>query len=83
MILFLSEENLFIQNNVILGDFKEYSKTLVDNFFDLIIVDPPYNIGAAKWDNIPNYFIWLKDILIAQYNSFIPFNSSTLFLESQ
>ena len=25
---------------------------------DLAIADPPYNIGKAKWDKIPNYLAW-------------------------
>jgi len=25
---------------------------------DLVLTDPPYNIGKAKWDKIPNYIEW-------------------------
>lgn len=28
------------------------------NAVDLVIADPPYNIGKAKWDSIPNYEDW-------------------------
>lgn len=34
-----------------------------DNLFDLIILDPPYNVKAATWDNIKNYFEWLQLIV--------------------
>ena len=29
-----------------------------DNSVDLIVADPPYNIGKAKWDKIKNYVEW-------------------------
>ena len=31
---------------------------------DLVILDPPYNVNAADWDNIENYFEWIKKILL-------------------
>ena len=35
-----------------------------DNHFDLAIVDPPYNIGKAKWDKVDNYINWLGGVLL-------------------
>jgi DNA modification methylase len=29
-----------------------------DKSIDLVLTDPPYNIGKAKWDKIPNYIEW-------------------------
>jgi len=29
-----------------------------DKSVDLILTDPPYNIGKAKWDKIPDYINW-------------------------
>lgn len=29
---------------------------------DLIIIDPPYNIGKDKWDNIDNYIEWMGKV---------------------
>ena len=33
-------------------------KLIPDDSIDLIVTDPPYNIGKAKWDKIPNYIEW-------------------------
>lgn len=33
-------------------------KQLEENSIDLIIADPPYNIGKADWDKIDNYIEW-------------------------
>lgn len=28
-----------------------------------VIIDPPYNINKAEWDTIPNYIMWLTEII--------------------
>ena len=33
-------------------------KKIPDGSVDLVLTDPPYNIGKAKWDKIPNYVEW-------------------------
>lgn len=38
---------------VLLGDSKEYIKRIPDNSIDLILTDPPYNIGKHSTGNIP------------------------------
>ena len=40
------------------GDCLELMQTIPDKSVDLILTDPPYNIGKAKWDKIPNYIEW-------------------------
>ena len=40
------------------GDCLELMRTMPDKSVDLILTDPPYNIGKAKWDKIPNYIEW-------------------------
>ena len=40
------------------GDCLEMMKDIPDKSVDLILTDPPYNIGKAKWDKIPNYIEW-------------------------
>lgn len=30
---------------------------------DLAILDPPYNVGAAAWDRVPDYLAWMKSVL--------------------
>lgn len=47
------------------GDCLELLKELPDASVDLVLTDPPYNIGKADWDVIPNYtewcICWLKE----------------------
>lgn len=40
------------------GDCLEVMQDIPDKSIDLILTDPPYNIGKAKWDKIPNYIEW-------------------------
>ena len=45
------------------GDaFNELDK-IENNSIQTIIIDPPYNIKKAEWDNIPNYIQWLINII--------------------
>ncbi len=41
-----------------LGDCLEVMRSMPDKSVDAVITDPPYNIGKAEWDNIPNYVEW-------------------------
>jgi len=41
---------------LILGDSKEELKKIGSNSIDIIITDPPYNIGFAKYDNSDIFF---------------------------
>ena len=43
---------------LIQGDCLEVMKTLPDNSVDAVVTDPPYNIGKAEWDKIPDYIEW-------------------------
>ena len=53
-----------IMNNVVHRcDCMDLMKDKPDKFYDLAIVDPPYNIGKAKWDNIDNYINWIIVIM--------------------
>ena len=36
----------------------ETMKQIPDGSVDLVLTDPPYNIGKAKWDKIPDYINW-------------------------
>lgn len=44
--------------NLLHGDCLELMKDIPDKSVDLILTDPPYNIGKAKWDKMPNYIEW-------------------------
>ena len=43
-------------------DAVEVLKHMKDKSVDLILIDPPYNIGKASWDKIDNYIGWLGGI---------------------
>ena len=43
---------------LIQGDCLEVMKALPDNSVDAVVTDPPYNIGKAEWDKIPDYVEW-------------------------
>jgi len=51
-------------NKIINGDGLENIKKIPNDSINLICVDPPYNIKKDNWDNIDNYFKWLKDYFI-------------------
>ena len=42
-------------------DCLEGMKELPDNCVDLVIADPPYNIGKDTWDTIKDYDKWIKE----------------------
>ena len=39
-------------------------KKLGDNCIDLVVIDPPYNIGKDTWDKIDNYEEWMKEVFV-------------------
>jgi site-specific DNA-methyltransferase (adenine-specific) len=45
-------------DKIICGDCLDVVKELPDKSIPLIIADPPYNIGKAAWDKIPDYLNW-------------------------
>ena len=47
-------------NTIICGDGLENIKKLDDKSINLICIDPPYNIGKDKWDNVDDYYNWLN-----------------------
>jgi len=50
---------------LIQGDCLEVMKTLPDNSVDAVVTDPPYNIGKAEWDKIPDYIEWCGKWILA------------------
>ena len=90
---------MFQKNNlkIINADCMDIMKNYADNYFDLAIVDPPYGIGIAKWDNaIPSeeyfnelyrvskkYIIWGANYFkIINSNNYIVWNKKP-FLKQQ
>ena len=49
-------------NKIYNMDCLEGMKDIPDKSIDLIVTDPPYNIGKAKWDKIDNYTEWMGTI---------------------
>lgn len=49
-------------NKIYNMDCLEGMKRIPDKSIDLIVTDPPYNIGKAKWDKINNYIEWMGTI---------------------
>jgi site-specific DNA-methyltransferase (adenine-specific) len=45
-------------NKVIQGDCLEVMKGIPDKSIDIVLTDPPYNIGKAEWDKITDYVEW-------------------------
>ena len=45
-------------NRIYNEDCLEGMKDIPDDSVDLVLTDPPYNIGKAKWDKVPNYIEW-------------------------
>ena len=66
-------------NTIIHNDFLKECKSLPSDYFDLIIIDPPYNVNAAKWDNIENYYYWLKNVVIRCHRMLKPTGSLYLW----
>ena len=49
-------------NKILLGDCLDVMREMPDKCVDLVLTDPPYNIGKDSWDKIDNYHAWLGDI---------------------
>lgn len=50
-------------NRIYLDDCLNMFEKVDPKSVDLAILDPPYNVNAATWDNIDNYFTWLTNII--------------------
>lgn len=51
-------------NQIICGDCLDVMKELPEKSINLIVADPPYNIGKAKWDKIKNYIDWMGAVFL-------------------
>lgn len=47
-------------HGIICDDAVKVLKKIPDNSVQLIIIDPPYNLGMDSWDNFENYLDWAK-----------------------
>jgi DNA modification methylase len=44
-------------------DCLKFISTITSDSVDLVILDPPYNVGAASWDKVSDYLDWMKSVL--------------------
>jgi site-specific DNA-methyltransferase (adenine-specific) len=51
-------------NKVYCGDCLEVMRDIPDKSIDLIVTDPPYNIGKDYWDKIPDYVEWMGKVFL-------------------
>lgn len=70
-------------NKIHCDDCLNAMKKLERNTADLAVLDPPYNIGADKWDKIENYFSWMKEVLFETIRILKPNGSLYLWGTSQ
>ena len=47
-------------DTIICGDSIEVMQGMAEKSVNLIVADPPYNIGKAEWDKIDNYIAWCE-----------------------
>tara|TARA_R110000751_G_scaffold37745_3_gene91219 strand:+ start:1279 stop:2148 length:870 start_codon:yes stop_codon:yes gene_type:complete len=48
---------------LLIGDCLEKLRIVEDKSINLILIDPPYNIGKDTWDVIDNYTNWLLNVI--------------------
>jgi len=48
---------------IFIEDAVQFLKKLPDNSIQLILIDPPYNLGLDTWDTFNNYLDWAKQWL--------------------
>jgi site-specific DNA-methyltransferase (adenine-specific) len=70
------------ENRIICGDCLEIMGDLPDKSIDLIIADPPYNIGKDTWDKIENYETWLMKS-IKEWQRVLKDNGSLYWFHSE
>lgn len=69
-----------MKNNVVLNqDCLELLSKIENDSVDLVILDPPYNVNAAKWDNINNYLEWMTQVLEESFRTLKPNGSLYLW----
>ena len=51
----ITYHGIFIENAI------DFLKKIPDSSIQLILIDPPYNIDVASWDNYENYMDWAKE----------------------
>jgi modification methylase smeI len=55
-----SEKMSQFKDRIFHADCLEGMREMPDGCVDLVVADPPYNIGKADWDKIPDYIEWSR-----------------------
>ncbi len=63
------------------GDCLDVMRGMADKSVNLVLVDPPYNIGKAEWDKIENYTEWCGSWL-AESQRLLKDNGSLYFFHN-
>jgi DNA modification methylase len=58
------EKRIMLLNKIYCVDCLKGLKLVGEKSVDLIIIDPPYNIKKDSWDDVKNYEIWLKEVIL-------------------
>lgn len=69
-------------NKIHQGDCLERLKDINDNSVDLVLIDPPYNIGKDEWDKVDNYIEWFGTC-IKETQRVLKDNGSFYFFHNQ
>lgn len=62
MTYYFGGKDILELNKIYCGDCLELMRQMPDKSINLIVIDPPYNIGKAKWDKIKNYIEWMGKV---------------------
>jgi site-specific DNA-methyltransferase (adenine-specific) len=66
-------------NTILNKDCLELFCELENDTIDLVILDPPYNVNAAKWDRVENYLEWIQNVLSESFRVLKPDGSLYLW----
>ncbi len=68
-----------MENVIINDDCLNVFSQIEDKTIDLVILDPPYNVKAADWDNIPDYYNWMVKVINESFRVLKPNGSLYLW----
>ena len=73
-----------MENKLLNSDCLDFIGDMDDNSVDLAILDPPYNVNAAEWDNIPNHIkMKIQGAVNGEVPQLIKYRFQTMFLKDK
>ncbi|MBU0630972.1 MAG: site-specific DNA-methyltransferase [Candidatus Margulisbacteria bacterium] len=64
---------------IFIEDAVAFLKKVPDNSIQLLIIDPPYNLGLDYWDHFNNYLDWARQWLDELYRILAPTGNCVIF----